>query len=452
MTTPIYDFVQQYLGNAPARLHMPGHKGVGQLGVEALDITEIAGADSLYQANGIIAESESNASALFGCPTYYSTEGSSLCIRAMLYLVCLHAAAQHTEPLVWAGRNCHKTFIYAAAMLDFDVQWLVSDTPNYLSCPITAQQLQTQFDTAATLPTAVYLTDPDYLGHRVDIAAISAVCHRYNVLLVVDNAHGAYLRFASPSTHPMDLGADLCCDSAHKTLPVLTGGAYLHLSRVLPPLFFDHARRALALFGSTSPSYLILQSLDLCNRILSGDDQPPADSYLSQQARLVSSLSQCKQALRTAGFTLCGDEPLKLTIAPRSYGYTGNQLADHLAADHFVCEFADADHTVFMFTPHNGIACVAQLLHALCTLPRRTPLPQTILPLSMPKQVVSVRQALLSPTTTIPASQSVGHILASCDLSCPPAVPLAMPGERITPALAQAFAYYHIDTVSVLTD
>ena len=111
MDTPICDFVRGYARSGALRLHMPGHKGEGPLGMEALDITEIPGADSLYEADGVIAQSEKNASALFGAPTLYSTEGSSLCIRAMLALVQRHAAAQGRRPMIAAGRNAHKTFL-----------------------------------------------------------------------------------------------------------------------------------------------------------------------------------------------------------------------------------------------------------------------------------------------------------------------------------------------------
>ena len=90
MNTPIYDFVKKYAESECARFHMPGHKGKSFLGCESLDITEIAGADVLYSAKGIIKESEENASRLFGTErTLYSTEGSSLAIRAMLYLASL---------------------------------------------------------------------------------------------------------------------------------------------------------------------------------------------------------------------------------------------------------------------------------------------------------------------------------------------------------------------------
>ena len=89
------------------------------------------------------------------------------------------------------------------------------------------------------------------------------MCRAHGTLLLTDNAHGAYLRFLSPSRHPLDQGADLVCDSAHKTLPVLTGGAYLHISKSAPAALREDAKAALALFGSTSPSYLTLASLDL---------------------------------------------------------------------------------------------------------------------------------------------------------------------------------------------
>ena len=121
MKTPICDFVKHYAESGTRRFHMPGHKGVSSLGLEHLDITEVVGADSLYDADGIIGESERNASEIFDCPTFYSTEGSSQCIRAMLYLTLLHARNQGKAPLIAAGRNAHKTFLGSVALLDTDV-------------------------------------------------------------------------------------------------------------------------------------------------------------------------------------------------------------------------------------------------------------------------------------------------------------------------------------------
>ena len=223
MNTPICDFVKKYARSDGVRLHMPGHKGASILGFEKYDITEIGGADSLYEADGIIAESEKNASKLFGCPTFYSTEGSSQCIRAMLHLICAGARKNGRKPVIAAGRNAHKTFISAAALIDFDIIWLTSAEDSYLSCTIDANSIEKLLESSDVRPDAVYVTSPDYLGNMADVEKIAALCHRHGVILAVDNAHGAYLGFLVKS--PIDLGADLFCSSAHKTLPVLTGGA-----------------------------------------------------------------------------------------------------------------------------------------------------------------------------------------------------------------------------------
>ena len=445
MRTPICDFVRAYAASGTARLHMPGHKGASVLGVEHLDITEIAGADSLYEADGIIAESERNASELFGANTFYSTEGSSQCIRAMLYLALLHARAQGiTRPRIAAGRNAHKTFLSAVALLDLDVIWLTpANAESYLSCAVTAQDVARCIE--AEHPDALYLTCPDYLGNTVDIRAIAEVCHAHGVLLLVDNAHGAYLKFLSPSRHPMDLGADMCCDSAHKTLPVLTGGAYLHLSHRAPASLAENAKRALAMFGSTSPSYLILQSLDAANAALSGE-YPAAISALSARvAALRDDLTAC-------GYTCVGDEPIKLTLCPKPYGYTGTALAQYMREQGIECEFADPDYLVLMLTPATPEADICRLTDVLRALPRRATITERPPRMSLPKAVMSVREAAFSPCETVPAAESLGRILAAATVGCPPAVPIVVSGERIDEDAVAQFAYYGIETCAVVRE
>ena len=220
ITTPIADFVARYAKSDTARFHMPGHKGSPVLGPEPHDITEIAGADVLSSPCGIIAQSENNATALFGTAhTYYVTEGSTQAIKAMLALVA-QRAPRHRRASILAARNVHKAFVYAAALLDLDVTWLFPASHEHLcSCTLSATDVANALDTMPEQPEAVYLTSPDYLGRIADIEGIAAVCRARNVPLLVDNAHGAYLRFLSPSRHPITLGATMCCDSAHKTLP-----------------------------------------------------------------------------------------------------------------------------------------------------------------------------------------------------------------------------------------
>ncbi|MBE6737813.1 MAG: aminotransferase class V-fold PLP-dependent enzyme [Ruminococcaceae bacterium] len=442
MNTPICDFVNEYINKNAVRLHMPGHKGKALLGFEEFDITEISGADSLYEAEGIIKESEQNASKLFGCDTFYSTEGSSHCIRTMLYLSMLYGKEQGKSPKILAGRNAHKTFVSAAALLDINVVWIESDTENsYLSCNISAEKLETLI--LKEKPFAVYLTSPDYLGNMTDIKALSAVCKKYGVLLLVDNAHGAYLKFLSESLHPIDLGADLCADSAHKTLPVLTGGAYLHIGPDMSEALSPMAKNALALFGSTSPSYLILQSMDRANKYIFEEFTESLKSFLP----LVNNL---KNKLTTHGYKLIEQETLKITLSTKDYGYKGNDFAEILTQKGFVCEFSDPDYVVLMLSPALEVKDLLMLQEALLSITPLTPIKETPPTAHIPKKAMSVRQASLSPMETIPVKESEGRTLAAATVGCPPAVPIIVCGEIIDKRTIAVFEYYNIKDCTVI--
>ncbi len=446
INTPICDFVNRYAESKTKRWHMPGHKGIGTLGVEHLDITEIAGADSLYEADGIIKESEEIASSLFGAHTFYSTEGSSQCIRAMLYLALLKARNEKKPPLVWAARNAHKTFLSAIALLDMDVEWLYgSEKESYLTCTLSPAELEEAFKNADALPVALYLTSPDYLGNVADIASLAKICHRYDVLLLVDCAHGAYLKFLEPSLYPTDLGADMCCSSAHKTLPVLTGGAYLHLSKRIDAGILDAAKNAMALFGSTSPSYLILQSLDAANAYLAEECR---ENLISATARL----DDLKTRLQAHGYTCVGDEPLKITLSTKPFGYTGAEIAAHLRENGIECEFADADFVVLMPSTDVGTDEFAHLEMVATSLPQREPIATTPPIPTRAERVMRVREALLSPAETVAVADSVGRVLASPSVSCPPAVPIVVCGEKIDRSAAEAFAYYGVSHCRVVKE
>lgn len=438
MNTPVADFVQRYAKAGTARLHMPGHKGRCFLGCEPWDITEIHGADALYEAEGILAESEQNAAALFGSQrTCYSTEGSSQCIRAMLYLA-VAASGSHT---VVAARNVHRAFVSAAALLDLEIRWLWPEENRSLcGCPISPAQLEETLHSLPEPPAAVYLTSPDYLGGMAEIPALAQVCHQHGTLLLVDNAHGAYLRFLQPSLHPLDLGADLCCDSAHKTLPVLTGGAYLHLSPTAPAQLGPLAKSALGLFGSTSPSYLTLASLDLCNRYL-------AEGYPQRLTEAVERLAELRERLTAAGWRVEPSDPLRVTVAaPR--GVTGQELAGQLRRQGVECEYADRDFLVLMATPENTPEELAHAAAALGQCPGEANPPQ--LPLAREERACSIRQAAFAPRETVDAAHSLGRVCGLPTVGCPPAIPIAVSGERITPEALALFAYYGIEQVEVL--
>lgn len=445
MNTPVADFLRAYAASDMSRLHMPGHKGAPFLGCEHFDITEVSGADVLRHAGGILRESQENAAALFGTrTTRFATGGSSECVRAMLYLATV-CRPKDALPVIVAARNVHQAFVYGAALLDLTPHWLWPEhTDSVCACPVTPAALEQALSELPAPPAGVYVTSPDYLGNRQPIRALSEVCHRHGTVLLVDNAHGAYLRFLSESEHPMDCGADLCCDSAHKTLPVLTGGAYLHISRTAPEAFSRRADEALSLFGSTSPSYLTLGSLDLCNRYLAGD-------YRAALSRTVSRLDGIKSVLSARGWCVAPSDPLRLTIHASLSGISGDALAGRLREGKVECEFSDRDYLVLMATPQNMDADFTRVLSAF-GMPPAAPSSPAALPPARCDAVLTPRQALFSPHETIPASDAAGRICANPVVGFPPAVPIITSGERFDENALALLRYYEIAEVSVVIE
>ena len=431
MDTPIFDFLKKYSHSDMSRFHMPGHKGKSFLGCESLDITEISGADSLYEADGIINESEHNASRIFGTgATFYSAEGSSLSIKAMIYSAMV--SSEKKTKKIAAVRNVHKSFINACALLDIDIEWIYpSDYSTLCNGVVTPDEVEKVL-TLNNEVFALYLTSPNYLGQLTDIEAVAAVCRKHNVPLLVDNAHGAYLKFCN--LHPIDLGADMCCDSAHKTLPVLTGGAYLHISDKKKELYAPLIKNAMSAFGSTSPSYLIMASLDLCNRYLS-------ERYETKLNQCINKIRKLKAEL--PGYFFYNAEPLKLTLS-----CDGNLLAKDLRENGIECEYADSTALVLMITPENTDEDFNRLKNALLRIAPQAPKePPCII---QGQKVMSVREAFLSQSETIDVTDAIGRVCASSCISCPPAVPIAVSGEIITTEIAEIFKFYGKNTVNVI--
>lgn len=435
MQTPVADFLERYARSGTVRLHMPGHKGKGPGfptpldSVFPYDITEIQGADALYEAEGILEESEQNMAALYGAAvTCYSAGGSTLCIQAML------AAACRPGDTVIAGRNAHHAFLNACTLLDLTPRWVL---PEYndafgVSGEVTAGQVRR---TLASCPeaAAVYVTSPDYLGCMSDIGAIASVCREAGVPLLVDNAHGAHLRFLSRDSHPMTCGASLCCDSAHKTLPALTGGAYLHASQAyLQEQGADERemrarlKEAMGLFGSTSPSYLILLSLDLCTRYLS---ERGREDFCALEGRA----AEWMQAAGRQGFAPISArmDPTKLTLDAGAIGWDGRELAAHFRAYGVECEYAAQRHMVLMAAPQNTSEDWAAAYRALSALQPRDREEEELPPFVLPEQVLSLREARFAPRRCVPVEEAEGCIAAETRIHCPPGVPIVVAGERI---------------------
>ena len=441
MDTPIFDFVQNYIKSNTARLHMPGHKGVSFLGCEAFDITEIRGADELYAPDGIIRKSEENATLLFGtAKTVYSAGGSSQSINAMLYLAYLRAD-KSTRPFVLAGRNAHKSFIYALAKLDADVEWIYPEnTDSICSCIVNGEMVEKALKSLENKPFAVYITSPDYLGEMSDIESVARVCKSYDIPLLVDNAHGSYLKFYKRDLHPITLGADMCCDSAHKTLPVLTGSGYLHIAKNDKYEFSQNAIKAMEIFGSTSPSYLILQSLDLCNKYI--DEKIKNDIEICAQK-----VAELRCLISQKGFGILSQEPLKLTVDFRGFDI---DFKCYLRGFNIEFEYADNDFVVFMFSPQNTDEDFEKLKKAFENINVSTKKDASNIEIPKAERILTIRESIFCESEEIDVQNALGRVCASPTVSCPPAIPIAVSGEKITNEHIELFKKYNIDKILVV--
>ncbi len=446
-STPIVDFVNSYKNQNPHRFHMPAHKGKEYLGFEPLDITEIDGADDLYHPTGIIKESEQNATELFESgSTYFSTEGSSQAIKTMISLAFTNQKNAVKSRKILCSSNCHQAFFHACALLDLEPIFIESKQIHFAQATITPTDVANALlDASSALPFAVYVTTPDFLGTLYDIKGIAKECEIFDIPLLVDNAHGSYLQFLKTNLHPLRQGAAMCSDSAHKTLPVITGGAYLHIAKNYK-IDAKIVKSTMAIFGSSSPSYLILQSLDFCNSLLS-------TSYPQKLQACVDTVTDIEQIFADSGIVCLPCEPMKIVIDCKSTGIDGVDFAEKLKEFSIFPEMVDTFFTVFMVSPclsTNTFSSYPQ--NVKISVDNSKKLTDFAMPPLLPKRILhcSIRAAFLSSKKVISVQNALGKISASTVISCPPGVPLLIAGEEVTKEHLTLLEYYEKESVIVL--
>ena len=425
MNTPIHDFLTKYSESSPLRCHMPGDKGLK----EPIDITEIKGADSLYEAGGIISESEENAARLYGSGAVcYSCGGSTLSINTMLSMARLLTR----KDTIVAGRYSHRSLIDSCIMLGLKVKWVY--TEEYLSADIAPEEIERAIDENTA---AVFINSIDYYGGDADIRSIGEICRKKGILLLVDNAHGAYRVFTE--THPITLGADMCADSAHKTMPCITGSALLHLkNKEHKPL----AKEAMALFGSSSPSYLMLDSLDLCNRFIEEEKE-------SAEKRL-RAISYLKERLSLKGIRAENSDEMRITIDANRLGYSGLDFAEELRKSGIECEMSDDRYVVLLFSVVQPMEDFDRIFEVLTGMRKKLAIVPKEREIIKPRSVIAPRKAFFSITETIKTESSLGKVCAAVTCPCPPCIPVVMPGEVITTEIINALKNYGVKEIRVV--
>ncbi|MEG1996138.1 MAG: aminotransferase class I/II-fold pyridoxal phosphate-dependent enzyme [Oscillospiraceae bacterium] len=345
-----------------------------------------------------------------------------------------------------AARNAHISFINIVVLLGLNVEWVL---PLYNDSDGVSGEVQSEDIEKAIIKNrdakAVYITSPDYLGVMSDIKSIARVCKKYGVVLIVDNAHGAHLKFLSQDIHPLTLGATVCCDSAHKTLPALTSSAYLHISKD-SDVSYEQCKRAMSVYGSTSPSYLTLMSLDLCNKYL-------YNSAKSDFAELSLRSEKLYEAMKKQGIPSVAKnmDITKLTVSLRYTSLSFLQVLELLEKNKIEPEYISEQYIVFMISPQNTKEDFEALHNFISGLvPMKNEQVKGNELFRLPQSELRPRQAYFMEKENISINDSVGRICAENKILCPPGVPIITCGEIINEQTKNLLKRSSILTINVV--
>ena len=435
MKTPIYSQLLKHKSLGYSPFHTPGHKNNNFFpkNLFELDFTELPDTDALYEAEGIILQTEKNLAKLFSAKrSIISSGGCTLAIQTMLRL-----ASQRGNKILFA-RNIHRSAVNACALLGIIPKWILPKSENGLfTGRISPKDVEKEFlnDTEIS---ALYITSPDYYGELTDIKALSEICRKYNKLLLVDNAHGSHLAFLKENQHPVHLGADMSACSIHKTMPVLTGGAVLNIGN---PKFSETAKNAMSLFGSTSPSYPIMASIDICcDYMLNGNG---ISDYKALEERVANIKESAKNHRIIQPEGSCDTTRICINT---------NGIKNQIKFFHsynIEPEFCDGQNAVFICTPFNTEKDFQRLETAISNINAITP-NHNDFSLELPEIKLSPREAILAETEMISVENSFGKISAESACPCPPGIPVIMPGEVINKNTVSQLLEYGFKYINVV--
>lgn len=431
--TPIIDAVNKITANAQARFSMPGHKGdtgfyCGEL--LASDITELPGADNLLEPRGAILESEElHAKFIDAGAAFYTTGGSSAGVLAMLSLF--------RGKKVIFPRGVHLSA--ANAVYEFGITPVIINSPpcDYPSV-ITAEDLRNALRLNRDA-SAVFIVYPNYFGLCCDIEEIARVVHRAGIPLLVDAAHAAHFAF-SPllPIAPSYAGADIWTESAHKTLPAMNQCACLCVGKN-SPVKAREVKQALSIFQTTSPSYILLSSIDYAHAFM-------RDKGEQELFRIINLASKYEEMINSLPYFFCPEivqrgvtdkDPLKMIIDVSGSGYTGLSVRDTLAEDGIHIEAADLKNILLMLSPGTSGADLETLYGALKRIKKIYGKNIYFSPYSMPEATKYSQNAHdWGNIEKVRLEESVGRISAGPACVYPPAEAVIFRGQQISNEIA----------------
>lgn len=459
--TPLLDAIVDYTRKRPAYFKIPGHRyerGISPRwrqwtgdGIFRFDLTEAEGLDDLHSPEGVIKEAQELTAEVFGAEKSYFLVNGTTCGNEAMVLTC----AGEGEKIMIA-RNAHKSALMGLILSGADPIWLMPefDEESGLCGCVRPETVEEGFRKHPDCK-GVFLVSPTYYGVCSDLEKISEICHRYGALLMVDEAHGGHLYFGEEGKKTEELpkgailsGADFCAQSMHKVTGSLGQSSLLHVGtkRV------DTARLEanLHLVQSTSPSYLLMTSLDAARYELAlhGKEMLERTWEMAQEAReqinQISGIRCYGKELEKGNPAIYALDTTRLVITAWELGISGYELADRLYQEYEVgLELADDQNAVAIVTYANTQEEIERLVDALKKIAESTGEKKGHQPLTekrrevlnvqnLPPYVLTPRKAYFSKKEKICWKNAVGKIAGEALIPYPPGIPLVNPGERIT--------------------
>lgn len=438
---PLFSALRKYTESKFLPFHMPGHMGgsvfpadFGKLMID-IDLTELPESDNLYNPCGIIKQAQKKAATAFGADnTFFLVNGSTSGIHAMI------AGTLKAGDKLILPRNCHRSVVAAMALCDIQPIYIKNEysTEHALMLPISPEQVL-QVLKCNPDASGVLLVNPDYYGVCGQIRKIGKIVHGLGKLFLVDEAHGAHLAFHTglPASAAF-ADADVWVQSAHKTLPSFTQAGFLHIkgNRVNP----DHVLKMLSLFQTSSPSYMLMASLDWVRWFMEVNGNKRLEEIIDSIHKLTIDL-KARWGIKTIGDYGLNEhigaiDPTRLCLDVRPRNISGYEALKRLREQKAEPEMADFHRLVFICTVAHDAHAFKLLHEKLDSMLELTDVNKTLpdFPVmygSLPVQIMSPRQAFNSIIENIPLLLSEGRVCGEVIGAYPPGIPRFCPGELI---------------------
>lgn len=453
LNIPIYNAIKAYADSGTVPFHMPGHKygrGIPDeylSKIEKLDLTEIPGTDNLHAPTGAIKEAQELAAAAFGArESFILVNGSTVGIHAAISAVC-----KRSQRLI-IGRDCHKAAINGMLLSGAIPVYIM---PEYsakfgIHTGVTPSAVEKALLDAPDAA-GVFITRPNYYGVCCDIREIARIIHRHKKILIVDEAHGSHLVFSRKlPICALEAGADLCIQSAHKTLPAFTQGAWLHVGSDRPDC--ERIRYFLDMYQTTSPSYIIMAFLDIARALMQKHGKVMLDRLLNVIDTYAAELYSQKVCLLSRSDVPGFDhDKTRITVNVSELGMTGYEAEKLLREKyHIQVEMSDLKNIVCIATIADDRESIAGLFSAFSELPVLSGRgrSQVIKPdaftsadfvkltdfrgIALPESMMSPQEILDAQVYRIPLEEAEGRTSGGIISPYPPGIALLCPGERFS--------------------